>query len=134
MSGVRPAARRFLIAVGVCDLATGLVLMAGPALVLRRLDPDLAGDGSVFVRWLGVFVATVGTAYLYPWRVRPLRPGRIAAVVEVTALQRGAVALFVIAGVASAALGPLWLAVALFDGAVATVQLDLLHRGWIGLG
>lgn len=131
-TAVRPAARRFLVAVGLCDLVTGLGLLIAPALVLGRLDPGLAAERSVFVRWLGVFVATVGAAYLYPWLARTARRGRIATSIEVTALQRGAVAIFVVAAVATAALGPLWLAVACFDGGVAAVQLDLLRRGWIG--
>jgi hypothetical protein len=89
------------------------------------------------MRWIGLFVASVGAVYLYPWLLRGgalRRDQRLATVVEVTALQRAAVALFVCGAVAAGALAPGWLVVALFDGGVAMAQSALLRREGIDAG
>ena len=57
------------------------------------------GDAWIYLRLLGAFVAGVGASYLYPLLLAALgapdRPGRLPAVIEVTALVRTGVALFV---------------------------------------
>ena len=94
------------------------------------------GDAWVYLRFLGAFVAGVGASYLYPLLLAALagrdRPGRLPAVIEVTALVRTGVALFVAGAVAAGALAAPWLSVAGTDAALAALQLWLLARGVFG--
>jgi hypothetical protein len=135
---VRRSVAGFLVAVGLADLVTGLALLAFPNFVVGLLEPAAVPLAApVFVRWIGLFVASVGAVYLYPWLLRGgalRRDQRLATVVEVTTLLRTAVALFVAFRVTTGALGPGWLVVALFDGGVAMAQSALLRREGIDAG
>ena len=131
MSGVG-SARRLLALFGLCDLATGLALLAAPAALFRLPGLGPAPADPIFVRWIGVFVASVGASYLYPWLgARQWLPARLGTIAEVTALQRTAVALFVAVAVVTGALAPGWLGVAAFDGAVAAAQVAIVRGGWL---
>ena len=81
------------------------------------------------IGWIGVFVASVGLAYLYPLLPRWRRAGRLRTVLEVTALQRAAVALLVGCALAGGALPPGWWVVAVTDATLAAAQLVLLRSG-----
>lgn len=116
-------------ALGVGDLATGALLAASPQRVealLGLASSDPAAD--VFVRWLGVFVAAVGAAYLLPWRVADgaARRERVRGALEWTALARLAVAAFVGVSVMAAALPEGWCFVGVYDALAASGQLALL--------
>lgn len=123
----------FCAVAGGGDAATGVLLVAAPALVLRLLGISPDGD-LVFLRLAGVFVGCVGLSYLYPWllRDRLRRARRVVAAFEMTAMFRLAVALFVGVAVASGALEMPWLAVGAYDAVVALAQIGLLARGELG--
>jgi len=131
--------RLYCVLAGGCDLATGLGLVAAPYTVLAWMGiGGVAGGAWIYLRFVGVFVAGVGAAYLYPLLLSALggsdRPGRLPVVIEVTALLRTGVALFVTGAVAAGALDVPWLSVAATDAVLAALQLWMLRRGMFDLG
>lgn len=137
MSSPRAVAT-FAVAVGACDAATGLSLVAAPLWTLQRMGIAAAPAEPVFLRWIGAFVLAVGLAYLYPFLLRDGGAGRfgerLATVLEVTTLARSLVALVAGGAIVAGLLEPGWLGVPLFDAAVATVQVVLLRRGGLRHG
>jgi hypothetical protein len=131
----RPGARfgwAFCLVAGFGDAATGLLLALRPALPLALLGlPAPPAGAGIYLRWIGVFVAAVGAAYLYPWLVpgRGERRGRLRAALELTAGARLAVAGFLGAAVLGAALGEGWLLVGFYDAVVGLAQLAFLTLG-----
>jgi len=136
---VSPHARRqwidrtvklYSLAAGACDLATGVLLIATPFTVLGLMGvAEAPGTGveGVYLRYIGTFVAAVGASYLYPLLLRN-GTERLPTVLEVTALVRGAVALFVTIAVATGSLAAPWLVVGAVDGGLAAFQIWLLRR------
>lgn len=123
----------FCVLAGGGDVATGLLLVAAPALVLRLLGLERPAADLALLRFVGVFVACVGVAYLHPWlRRRSARQLRLLAALEMTAGIRLAVALFLGIAVASSILEIPWLRVGFYDAAVALAQIGLLARGAFG--
>lgn len=118
--------RLFCAIAGGGDLATGLFLIAAPALVLRLLGIPHPEGELVFLRLVGVFVGCVGLSYLYPWIFKNRL--RIAVAFEITAIFRLAVALFVGITVALGVLEMPWVTVGAYDAIVALVQIGLLAR------
>jgi hypothetical protein len=116
---------------GLGEAATGLLLVAAPALALRLMRVPPVTEGAIFLRWVGVFVLGVGLAYLVPLRQRRGRLAELAAVWRLTSLLRGAVAGFVVAAVAARALPAAWLTVGIYDGVLAAGQLLLWRAGWL---
>lgn len=133
MNGRRPAVL-FCAVAGGGDALTGLLLVAAPALVLRLLGVAQPQGDLVFLRFVGVFVGCVGLAYLYPWLLRDgaHRTGRVVTAVELTAVFRLAVALFLGVAVAAGGLDLPWATVGVYDALVAMAQLALLARGSFG--
>ena len=86
---------------------------------------------TAYLRWVGAFVCGVGLLYLYPFAGRdPQRASsRWTTVLEVTALVRVVVALFVAAAVARGELAWQWSSVPVTDMLLAAVQLLMLRRG-----
>lgn len=117
----------FCLFAGLGDAATGILLIAAPALVLRLLGIGPVAD-DVLLRFAGVFVGCVGLAYLYPWMLR--RRGRLSTAIEITAGVRLAVALFLLAAVVRGAMAAPWMTVGGYDALVAVAQLALLARGF----
>jgi len=119
------------VALGLCDTATGLLLIASPSWTLRLMRVPQSPVETVYLRWVGVFVCSVGLFYLYPFLLGngARRRTRLAVVFEVTALARVAVAAFVVAGMAAGALVWQWASVAVTDLLVASIQIVLLGRG-----
>lgn len=126
--GTSGLCRWFTWTAGGGDLATGLALVLRPAWIAGLLGVSVAPQALLFLRWIGVFVACVGAAYLYPWLwpEGPSRWGRLRVALEVTAGARVAVAGFVASAVVAAALSEPWLLVAGFDALVAIAQMFLL--------
>jgi hypothetical protein len=127
-------ARALAVLGGGADAATGLLLLAAPARVLALLgapQPAASPLATAMLpwRWVGVFVGAVGLAYLYPLLPRWRNAARLRGVLEVTALLRAAVALFVTATLLASALPPGWWLVAATDAALAASQVALLRRG-----
>lgn len=118
-----------IVLLGAGDLVTGVLLVASPTFVesllfLAPSDPEAA----TFVRWIGVFVGSIGAAYLLPWRTRDLiaRRERLRFVLEWAAWARLAVAAFVGVNVLAAALPEGWCLVGAYDALAASGQLALL--------
>lgn len=130
MSGRGPLL--FCLLAGGGDALTGLLLLAAPRLVLRLLGAAVPGDSGgdlVLLRFVGVFVASVGLAYLYPWLLRD-GPSRLRTVLEITAGFRLAVALFLGCALMSGRLDLPWAAVGAYDALVALAQIGLRARGF----
>jgi hypothetical protein len=110
-------------------------LVLAPGLVTALLGiPGLPAE-PIFLRWIGVFVGGVGLAYLFPFLPGARPPGlavRLGVVIEVTALIRTLVAVFVTFATAARALPAAWLSVAATDAALAAVQVAMLRRGFFG--
>jgi len=121
--------RRAIVALGAGDLATGALLVLSPATVesLLFLAPS-APAASIYVRWIGVFVAAVGGSYLLPFRSHDprARRERLRLALEWTAAARLAVAAFVGTAVLTAALPEGWCLVGIYDALAASGQLALL--------
>ena len=99
-----------------------------PRLTLTALGISPLPAEPVYLRWLGAFVLGVGAAYLLAFLPLAGAPARRRTVLEVTAVQRGAVALFVATAAASGALPGGWWTVAVFDGSLALLQVGVLRR------
>ena len=114
------------LAVGAMDALTGLLLILSPAFVLRLLGIAVPPAETVFLSWIGVFVAATGLSYGLSWR-----GGSAAETVwTFTAGVRISVAAFLAVKTASGILPTAWLTVAAADAAVATVQILGLKAGW----
>lgn len=124
----------FCLFAGGGDAVTGLLLVAAPRLVLRLLGIALPAADLVLLRWIGVFVACVGCAYLYPWLLGAGLRRRLRTAAEITAGVRLAVALFIGIAVASGGLEAPWTTVGVYDALVAAAQIGLLARGFFGHG
>ena len=88
----------------------------------------------VFVRYIGVFVLSVGLTYLWAVAFWPLTSHAHlgwSTQWKITALVRTLVAVFVVGQIASLALESRWIGVALSDGAFATIQWIGLRKGWL---
>ena len=138
MGSVRPVAaggaRRLIVAIclvaGSCDFLTGVLLVAAPAFTLVLMGMTAVPAEPILLRFVGVFVGSVGLAYLYPWALSPsARLARWKTVFEMTALVRLMVAAFVVAGVFGGALEVSWTTVAVTDLTLAAVQVWTL-RHW----
>jgi hypothetical protein len=128
MRGRGPAL--FCLFAGGGDAATGLLLLIAPGLVLRLLGITVPGDNLILLRFVGVFVGSVGLAYLYPWLLRG--ESRLRTAIEITAGVRLAVALFLGFAVLTGQLDLPWATVGAYDALVATAQIGLLARGFFG--
>lgn len=115
------------LAVGAMDAATGLMLVFAPALALQLMRvPPVSPESSVFLSWMGVFIASIGLSY-----VLVLKGSREAeAVWTFTAIVRLSVACFVAVSIIRADLSIAWILVAVTDGIVALGQWLVLRAGW----
>lgn len=126
----------FCLLAGGGDALTGLLLLAAPRLVLRLLGAAVPGDAGgdlVLLRFVGVFVGSVGLVYLYPWlypRLLRDRGSRVRTTLEITAGVRLAVALFLGITVMTGRLDLPWATVGAYDALVAIAQCGLLARGF----
>jgi hypothetical protein len=119
---------------GLCDTVTGLLLIAAPAWTLGLMGLTIIPQPVAFVRYIGVFVLSVGISY--PWAALgwPLSThAHIGWTTQwkLTALIRTLVALFIVWQVATAALESKWISVAFSDGTFALIQWIGLRKGWL---
>ncbi len=123
----------YQLVTGASDTATGLLLLAAPALTLRLMNVHASAAALPYLSYIGAFVLSTGLACLYGASlVAPLlRSARLEVVWLLTALTRGLVALLVTWKILAGALEPAWSTVALFDGVLALLQAAGLARGWI---
>src|SRR5947207_10359081 len=130
--------RRWLIlyqyAAGLCDSSSGLLLIAAPGWTLRLMGLSVIPQPVAFVRYIGVFVLSVGLTYLWAALRWPLTSHAHLAWLtqwKITAMVRSLVALFVLSQVVSGAIELRWIGVAFSDGAFALVQIVGLKKGWL---
>lgn len=118
---------------GLCDTATGALLLVAPAWTLKLMGVHEAPQPIQFVSFIGAFVLSVGLAYLYAARL-PLvsaNAARWQTVWLVTALSRSLVAGFLSSQIVAGKMEVAWLAVAVTDGTLAIWQWTGLRRGWL---
>jgi hypothetical protein len=87
-----------------------------------------------FVRYIGVFVLSVGLTYLWAALRWPLNERAVlvwSTQWKITALIRMLVALFVLWQVATGAIESRWIMVAMSDGIFAAIQILGLAKGWL---
>jgi hypothetical protein len=127
MKTTLPSWGRWLaLGAGLMDAATGAGLVLLPALTLRLMGvPSPGAEALGFVRFVGVFVGSVGLSYLVAWRrdERALR-----AVFDFTRIFRVGAGVFTGFMVLGAGWPPAWLAVTVADLGLAVAQSVLLSR------
>lgn len=119
---------------GLCDSVTGLLLIAAPAWTLGLMGLTVIPQPAAFVRYIGVFVLSVGLTYLWSaifWPLTDHAHLEWQAQWKITALVRTLVALFVLWQVATGAIEGRWITVALSDGTFAVIQWFGLSKGWL---
>ena len=123
---IRPTQIRLLaLLAGVLDSSTGVALMVLPSATLHlMLVPEPPHEAIVYVRFLGAFVASVGSLYLWG-----LGRGtdRLRLVLTATLLPRGIVGGFVLTAVATGSLSLSWLSVTATDWGLVVLQVWLLQ-------
>jgi hypothetical protein len=119
---------------GLCDTATGLLLIAAPVWTLGIMGLTVIPQPVAFVRYIGVFVLSVGLSYLWAALRWPLSShAHIGWTTQwkLTALIRTLVALFIVWQVATTAIEIKWISVAFSDGIFAIIQWIGLRKGWL---
>lgn len=119
----------YCLMVGLGESLTGLLLLVAPLWTLQLMAVQDLPTEPIYLRFIGAFVAGVGSAYWLP-RLLPsagLRRRR-RTVLEVTAWERLVVGLFVLVAVSTGALSLPWWSVCLTDLGLAAFQLWLLRR------
>ena len=118
---------------GLCDTGTGVLLVAAPEPALRLMGLHLIPQPVVFVRYIGIFVLSVGLSYLWAlgWPLTSRTHLGWTTQWKITALVRTLVAVFVLWQVASGTLERGWISVAFSDGAFAAIQWIGLRQGWL---
>ncbi len=120
-------ARVYAAVVGAMDFATGIGLLAMPAVTLGAMGARVPGrEAQVFVSFAGVFVLAVGASYLW---AATRGPAVRRTVLGVTIFFRTGAGLFAAVGVAQGVLDAAWWTVAATDLACVVVQLGLLAKG-----
>lgn len=125
----RPATLYCLIA-GAGDAVTGLLLVAAPLFTIGLMGISGVPAEPVYLRFVGAFVAGVGMSYLFPFFYRdPRRTDQtLAVVLEVTALIRLGIALFVGWAVVTGVLSAGWVSVLATDLVLAIAQIVMVKR------
>jgi hypothetical protein len=130
--------RRWLILyqylAGLCDAGTGLLLIAAPVRTLELMGLAIIPQPVAFVRYIGVFVLSVGLTYLWAAVRWPFTShSHIGWLIQwkITALIRTLVAVFILWQIATHGIESRWITVAFFDGAFAMIQWIGLDKGWL---
>ena len=119
---------------GLCDSIAGLLLIAAPEWTLRLMGLTVIPQPVAFVRYIGVFVLSVGLSYVWAavrWPLTSHAHIGWSTQWKITAMIRTLVALFVVWQVASASIEGKWITVALSDSAFAIIQWTGLQQGWL---
>ena len=119
--------RRLALLAGSLDFCTGLGLVSIPNTVLRLMGaPATNADASVFLRFVGAFVAGVGATYL--WAFLTSETVRLRVVFEFTILFRAAAGLYCTWAILMRALPSAWWSVPVTDFTLIALQLLMLRR------
>jgi hypothetical protein len=132
---MKPAATYLSLVAGAMDTTTGVLVAVAPVAAPGWFGVAVpGGDGAaILMRWIGVFVAAVGSSYL--WAIATsdaaTRAQRLVGVWGATTIVRSGVGIFCAIAVALRQLEPVWLIVGCTDVAIAGVQAWGLRRGWL---
>lgn len=115
---------------GAVDITTGLLLVAAPATTLRLMGATRPVGDLMWVRWVGVFVGSVGLLYWLPDLLSPSRQRqhRRLETLESTTVVRLAVASFVAWGLATGRLDLAFASVLATDLGLGLFQVFLLRK------
>ncbi len=118
---------------GLCDVTTEALLAFAPSWTLSLIGVRHGPQPVEFTSFIGVFVLSVGVAYLYAARLPMITANapRWQTVWWLTALSRTLVAVFLLWKISAGRLEMAWLTVALTDGALAIFQWIGLRKGWL---
>ena len=119
--------------IGLSDTGTGVMLCLAPTLTLRLMGVQAPEDASAYVGYIGAFVFSIGLTCLYGAYLLAGKRSvvRLETIWLVTALARGAVAVYVFKCILTGAFEPAWLSVAVFDAACVAIQAIGLRRRWL---
>lgn len=119
----------YCLLVGLGETATGLLLLTAPLWTLHLMSVHEVPSEPIYLRFIGAFVAAIGSTY---WIPRLLSSSELRrrrrTVLEVTTWERAVVGLFVLTAVLTGALGTAWCSVCLTDLGLAALQAVLLSR------
>ena len=120
----------YCLVAGAGDAATGLLLVTAPLLTLALMGIPATPSEPIYLRFVGAFVGGVGLSYLFPFCYRDRRrtENTLAVVLEVTALIRIGIALFVGWAIATGRLPTAWVSVLATDLVLAVVQIVMVMR------
>jgi hypothetical protein len=121
---------------GATDTGTGLLLLFAPAVALHVMGVSELPHPIWYASYIGVFVLCVGASYFAVLRgpfAQSTRANCWRTQWMITALIRSAIAIFILAQIATGTMQFAWLTVALTDGFYALLQWIGLRRNWIAL-
>lgn len=123
-------ALRLCLVAGLCDVTTGILLITVPERTLSGMGvPPVAEP--VFIGFIGAFVGCIGFLYWHPWWAGALggktSTHDLRSLLELTALCRLGVGLFVAIAVLSGRLDVSWCLVTATDWILAGAQIGLLR-------
>lgn len=121
---------------GITDTLTGLLLLFAPAWTLHLMGVSHPPRPIWYASYIGVFVFCVGVSYFAILRSRWAQSTRATCWRTqwmITALIRSAIAIFILAKIATDNMSIVWMAVVLTDGFYASIQWIGLRRNWIAL-
>ncbi len=117
----------YCILAGACDGSTGIMLLLAPLWTLELMQIGALPTEPIYMRFIGVFVMSVGCSYLLPFLMnRAHLDVRLRHMLGFTAFIRVCVASFVLVSVVTHALVSGWLAVLFTDVTFAVTQLWML--------
>jgi hypothetical protein len=117
---------------GLSDTCTGLLLYIAPASTLRLIGVHAPAEANPYISYIGAFVLSVGLSCLYGALLvaHNARKERLETVWLLTAIARSTVAIYLIKGILSGGLEPVWMTVAVFDGLCVVIQAIGLRKKW----
>jgi hypothetical protein len=127
----------YQVLIGASDTATGVLLLAAPALTLHLMNLHAPAAAALpYLSYVGAFVLSTGLACFYgAWlTTRPRFAAKLEVIWLLTAITRATVALFVFTQIFRGTLEAGWLTVAFSDGAIAVIQFTGLAQGWLTRG
>ena len=118
---------------GLLDTSTGLLLLFSPAATLRLMNLHATAENFPFLSYIGAFVLSLGSAYLYGafLTTQPAFLQKLRVVWLLTGITRAVVAIFLIASISRGAFDAGWTGVAITDGVLALIQGIGLALGWL---
>lgn len=119
--------------IGASDFVTGVLLYLAPEFTLYLMHAHAPASALPFVSFIGAFVVSVGLSCLFgAWlTMQHAAFERIEVVWLLTAIARGAVAIYLTKAILFGQLEMAWWMVASFDAACAAIQAFGLRARWL---